>query len=147
MVLVPGSPSPRTPAAVRSGIPARVLGVTTAGSPEPPQLVPPAHPPSGERDPRQIRRANDLLSWPSLGWMTIEGAVAVTAGVIAGSVALVGFGIDSAIEGLASVIVIWRFTGSLHRSRTRPSCERRSSWPSSFFLLAPYIAQDAVRTL
>ena len=39
-----------------------------------------------------------------------QGAVGVVAGVLAGSIALVAFGLDSAIEGLASVIVIWRFT-------------------------------------
>src|SRR4029078_1624445 len=52
-----------------------------------------------------------LLSWLSLAWMTVEGAVAITAGIAAGSIALVGFGLDSAIEGFASVIIIWRFTG------------------------------------
>ena len=52
-----------------------------------------------------------LLSWLSLAWMTVEGAVAIAAGVAAGSIALVGFGLDSAIEGFASVIIIWRFTG------------------------------------
>lgn len=50
--------------------------------------------------------------------MTIEGAVAIVAALIAGSVALLGFGIDSAIEGLASVIVLWRFTGSRTFSET-----------------------------
>ena len=45
------------------------------------------------------------LSWLSLGWMTFEGGVAILAGVLAGSVALIGFGIDSAIEGFASVII------------------------------------------
>ena len=44
--------------------------------------------------------------------MTVEGAVAITAGIIASSVALVGFGLDSVIEGLATVIFIWRFTGA-----------------------------------
>jgi len=94
---------------------------------------------------RLVRRAK-LLSWLSLAWMTVEGAVAVTAGLVAGSVALVGFGIDSAIEGLASVIVIWRFTGSRTFSGT---AEQRAQKlvAVSFFLLAPYIAQDAVRTL
>ena len=43
---------------------------------------------------RLARRAR-LLSWLSLGWMTIEGAVAIAAGVAASSVALVGFGLDS----------------------------------------------------
>jgi divalent metal cation (Fe/Co/Zn/Cd) transporter len=94
---------------------------------------------------RLVRRAK-LLSWLSLGWMTIEGVVAIVAGVIAGSVALVGFGIDSAIEGLASVIVIWRFTGTRTHS---DAAERRAQKlvAISFFMLAPYVAQDAIRTL
>jgi divalent metal cation (Fe/Co/Zn/Cd) transporter len=97
-----------------------------------------------ERD-RLIRRAK-ALSWLSLAWMTVEGTVAVTAALIAGSVALLGFGIDSAIEGLASVIVIWRFTGA---RRVSEQAERRAqkAVATSFFLLAPYIAQDAIRTL
>src|SRR5450755_466999 len=99
---------------------------------------------SGERD-RLIGRAK-ALSWLSLAWMTVEGAVAISAALVAGSVALLGFGIDSAIEGLASVIVIWRFTGS---RRISEGAEQRAQKlvAISFFLLAPYIAQDAVRTL
>jgi divalent metal cation (Fe/Co/Zn/Cd) transporter len=87
-----------------------------------------------------------LLSWFSLGWMTVEGAVGIAAGFVAGSVALVGFGIDSAIEGLASVIVIWRFSGGRTHS---DAAERRAQQlvAVSFFLLAPYIAQEAIRDL
>jgi divalent metal cation (Fe/Co/Zn/Cd) transporter len=100
--------------------------------------------PEGDRD-RLIRRAK-ALSWLSLAWMTVEGVVAVTAGLVAGSVALIGFGFDSAIEGVASVIVIWRFTG---RRLWEATSERHAQQlvAVSFFLLAPYIAQDALRTL
>ena len=82
-----------------------------------------------------IRRAK-ALSWLSLAWMTVEGTVAITAALIAGSVALLGFGIDSAIEGLASVIVIWRFTGT---RRLSDHAEERAqkAVAVSFFLLAP----------
>ncbi len=59
--------------------------------------------------------------------MTVEGAVAIAAGVIAGSVALLGFGLDSAIEGLASVIVIWRFTGTAGSLRARRAPRAESS--------------------
>jgi divalent metal cation (Fe/Co/Zn/Cd) transporter len=92
-----------------------------------------------------IRRAK-TLSWLSLAWMTVEGAVAIIAALVAGSVALLAFGIDSAIEGLASVIVIWRFTSS---RRLSDDAERRAqkAVAISFFLLAPYIAQDAIRAL
>lgn len=98
----------------------------------------------GERD-LLIRRAK-ALSWLSLAWMTVEGAVAITAALIAGSVALLGFGIDSAIEGLASVIVIWRFTGS-RRLSEQAERQAQKAVAVSFFLLAPYIAQDAIRAL
>jgi divalent metal cation (Fe/Co/Zn/Cd) transporter len=97
-----------------------------------------------ERD-RLIRRAK-ALSWLSLAWMTVEGAVAITAASIAGSVALLGFGIDSAIEGLASVIVIWRFTGARRLSDHAEELAQKAV-AVSFFLLAPYIAQDAIRAL
>src|SRR3954464_1176912 len=97
-----------------------------------------------ERD-RLIRRAK-ALSWLSLVWMTIEGGVGVAAAIVAGSVALLGFGIDSAIEGLASVIVIWRFTGSRRLSDAAEDRAQKAV-AVSFFLLAPYVAQDAVRTL
>jgi len=43
--------------------------------------------------------------------MGAEGAIAIIAGALAGSIALIGFGIDSAIEGVASLVIIWRFTG------------------------------------
>jgi divalent metal cation (Fe/Co/Zn/Cd) transporter len=101
-------------------------------------------PPNRERD-RLIRQAK-ALSWLSLGWMTVEGAVGITAALLAGSVALLGFGFDSVIEGMASAIVIWRFTG---QRRVSEDAERRAQKlvAASFFLLAPYIAQDAIRTL
>src|SRR5829696_74434 len=63
-----------------------------------------------------------LLSWLSLIWMTVEGAVAIAAGIVAGSIALIGFGLESAIEGFASVIIIWRFTG--HRVFSRAAEQR-----------------------
>jgi divalent metal cation (Fe/Co/Zn/Cd) transporter len=94
---------------------------------------------------RQARVAR-LLSWFSLAYMAAEGAIAVIAAVRAGSVALLGFGLDSLIEGLASVIVVWRFTGERTLSET---AERRAqkAVAVTFFLLAPYIAIDAIHTL
>jgi divalent metal cation (Fe/Co/Zn/Cd) transporter len=94
---------------------------------------------------RLARRAK-LLAWASLGWLCVEGSVAVIAGLAAGSTALVGFGFDSAIEGLASFIVVWRFTGSRVLSHT---AERRAQRlvAVSFFLLAPYVAAAALHSL
>jgi divalent metal cation (Fe/Co/Zn/Cd) transporter len=106
--------------------------------------APVATTPLDERD-RLIHRAK-TLSWFSLAYMTAEGAIGITAAILAGSVALLGFGLDSGIEGLASVIVIWRFTGS--RRHSEHAEERaRQLVAITFFLLAPYITQDAIRTL
>src|SRR5919204_4637773 len=91
------------------------------------------------------RRAR-LLAWLSLGWMTVEGAVGIAAGVAAGSIALVGFGLDSAIEGFASLIVIWRFTGERTLSETSEHRAQRAV-AVSFLLLAPYVAFESLRDL
>jgi len=97
-----------------------------------------------ERD-RLIARAK-ALSWLSLVWMSVEGAVGISAALAAGSVALLGFGLDSVIEALASVIVIWRFTGPRRLSEHAEERAQRLV-AISFFLLAPYVAQDAIRRL
>ena len=97
---------------------------------------------SWQRAARQAR----LLSWLSLAYMAAEGAVAITAAVIAGSVALLSFGLDSAIEGLASVIIVWRFTGTRTLSETAEA-RAQQFVAVTFFLLAPYIVYDAVTTL
>lgn len=92
-----------------------------------------------------MRRAR-LLSWLSLVWIGIEGAVAVAAGVVAGSVALIGFGADSVIEGLASFVIIWRFTGSrMHSDRAEGRAQRLVAL--QFFLLAPWVAYGALHAL
>ena len=78
--------------------------------------------------------------------MSIEGVVAIVAGVMAGSIALVGFGLDSAVEGFASVIIIWRFTGS--RMMSEAAEQRAQRFVAiQFFLLAPYVSVESVRAL
>jgi divalent metal cation (Fe/Co/Zn/Cd) transporter len=68
------------------------------------------------------------------------------AGIMAGSVALIAFGLDSAVEGVASVVIIWRFSGSRMLSET---AERRAQFlvAIQFFLLAPFIAYEALDKL
>jgi divalent metal cation (Fe/Co/Zn/Cd) transporter len=87
-----------------------------------------------------------VLSWISLAWMGAEGAIAIAAGIMAGSIALIGFGIDSAIEGVASIVIVWRFTGSRLLSE---AAERRAQKlvAIQFFLLAPYVGFEAVHRL
>jgi divalent metal cation (Fe/Co/Zn/Cd) transporter len=91
------------------------------------------------------RRAR-LLSWLSLIWMSLEGGIAIAAGILAGSIALIGFGIDSAIEGIASVVIIWRFTGA--RTLSSAAEERAQKLVAvQFFLLAPYVTFEAIQHL
>jgi divalent metal cation (Fe/Co/Zn/Cd) transporter len=94
---------------------------------------------------RLARRAR-WLSWASLAYMGVEGGVALAAGLVAGSIALVGFGIDSAIEGFASLVIVWRFTGNrLHSQHAERRAQRLVA--IQFFILAPYIAFQAIRNL
>ncbi|MCW2889933.1 MAG: hypothetical protein QOE54_3212 [Streptosporangiaceae bacterium] len=86
------------------------------------------------------------LSWVSLVWMCVEGTVGLAAGIAAGSVALIGWALSSAVEGLASVIVIWRFTGSRMLSETSEARAQKAV-AISFWLLAPYVAVEAVLKL
>lgn len=86
------------------------------------------------------------LSWLSVAWMTVEGAVAIASGIVASSIALIGFGLDSAIEGFASLVIVWRFSG---RRMFSAAAERRAQKlvAVQFFVLAPYVAVESVRHL
>lgn len=91
---------------------------------------------------RRIR----VVSWMSLAWMGVEGVVGVVAGLATGSIALLGYGLDSAVQALGSGVIVWRFTGARVDS---PRAEARAQKlvATSFFLLAPYIAVEASRRL
>ncbi len=86
------------------------------------------------------------LSWLSLAWMGAEGVIALTAGMLAGSIALVSFGLDSFVEGFASLVIVWRFTGS--RLLSHAAEERAQKLVAvQFFLLAPYVGFEAIHKL
>src|SRR3984957_14447817 len=67
----------------------------------------------------RLRRRGFWLEYASMAWMTAEAAVAVTAGVLASSIALVGFGLDSVIEFLAAAAVIWELRGQREDRQAR----------------------------
>jgi divalent metal cation (Fe/Co/Zn/Cd) transporter len=78
--------------------------------------------------------------------MTAEGAIGVTAGILANSIALIGYGLDSTIEGIASIVIIWRFTGArIHSEQAELRAQKVVA--VSFFLLAPYITVEALHRL
>jgi len=82
-----------------------------------------------------------LLAWVAVGWHAAEFAVALGAGLAAGSIALIGFGIDSLVEAAAAAIVIWRLGSHLRERRAQQLIA------VSFFLLAAYVGVEAVRAL
>lgn len=105
-----------------------------------------AAPPLTTRDRHELAARVRWLSWFSLWYMVAEGTVAILSGVVAGSVALIGFGIDSGIEGFASAIIVWRFTG--HRITSAAAEDRAQRLVAiQFFVLAPYVGFESVRAL
>jgi len=104
----------------------------------------PARPAPAERS--RLERRTRLLAWGGIGWHVVEFAIAIVAGLVAGSIALIGFGADSLIEALAGGVVLWLFTGT---RRGSSSAERRAQQliAVSFFLLAGYVGVEALRTL
>ena len=112
-------------------------------SSQPTQLV--RKPPSTAERERLVRRAR-LLAWLGVGWHGIEAAIAVGAGLVAGSIALIGFGADSLIESVAGIILLWRFATSRVHSE---DAERRAQKliGLSFYVLAAYVGFEAARSL
>jgi hypothetical protein len=104
----------------------------------------PAGPQPAER--ARLERRTRLLAWGGIGWHVVEFAIALAAGLAAGSIALIGFGADSLIEALAGGVVLWLFTGNRRGSST---AERRAQQLISvtFFVLAAYVGIEALRTL
>jgi divalent metal cation (Fe/Co/Zn/Cd) transporter len=95
-----------------------------------------------------VVRRGQWLVWTTLSYNSLEGLLSVVAGVIAGSVALVGFGVDSFIEVTASVAAIWRLRADAD-ARRRVFVERRALRVIGlcFLALATYVAVDATRSL
>lgn len=108
--------------------------------------APPA--PAPARDAGWLRAARYArwLAWVSLVWMAAEGAVGVIAGLQANSISVLTWAASSAVEGLASVIVVWRFTG--HRTLSETAERRAQRWvAASFFVLAPYFLYESIHRL
>jgi divalent metal cation (Fe/Co/Zn/Cd) transporter len=103
-------------------------------------IVAAAADPERQRLEARARRLTQL----GLAWHPLEAAVAVAAGLVAGSVALIGFGADSLIELAAGLVVLWLVTGERLNSQ---DLERRAQQliAASFALLALYVATESSR--
>jgi divalent metal cation (Fe/Co/Zn/Cd) transporter len=103
-----------------------------------PAAASPSRPPEWFKAASRARR----LSWASLVWMSIEGIVGLAAGFEADSLSLLIWAASSFVEGLASVTIIWRFTGSRVHSHTSERTAQR--WVAgSFLLLVPYFLYES----
>jgi divalent metal cation (Fe/Co/Zn/Cd) transporter len=82
------------------------------------------------------------LEYLTIGWNSLEAVVSIGAGIAAGSIALVGFGIDSVIEVSSGAVLLWRLVSGEHRERLALKLVG-----VSFLALAAYVAFDAAKSL
>lgn len=97
--------------------------------------------------PALLRRGRQL-EYATVGYNLLEGVIAIGSGVLAGSIALVGFGIDSGIEVLSGLILLWRLDSRRDaEDRERVEARALKLVGVSFVLLAAYIAFDSIAAL
>ena len=103
--------------------------------------------PTPEARARAVARQNRLTA-ATVGWNVVEGAVAVTAGVAAGSVSLIGFGLDSGIEVSAALVLAWRLAQE-RRTGCKQEADRLAQRliAGSFLVLAAYVGVESARDL
>jgi divalent metal cation (Fe/Co/Zn/Cd) transporter len=99
--------------------------------------------PTAEERKRLGRRAQ-LLAGVSVTYNVIEAIIAVSAGIAAGSVALIGFGLDSVVEVSSGLVILWQFRHRLPESREQQALRLMAF---SFFALAAYVTFESVRAL
>ena len=102
---------------------------------------------TGFLDPAErshLGRRAQLLAAASVSYNVVEALIAITAGLVAGSVALVGFGLDSVVEVSSGLIVLWQFRHPMPESRERTALRLMAI---SFFVLSAYVAVESVRAL
>lgn len=95
-------------------------------------------------DRARLGRRAQLLAGTSVAYNLIEAMVAIGAGVVAGSVALVGFGLDSVVEVSSGLIILWQFRHAMPETRERQALRLMAL---SFFALAAYVTFESARAL
>ena len=100
-------------------------------------------------DTERLTRRGLRLAQFTVGYNVIEGIVAVTAGLMAGLVSVVGFGIDSGIESIAAVLVALRLSARLRHGETDERKEKITLRlvAVTFFILAAYVTFEGIRSL
>jgi divalent metal cation (Fe/Co/Zn/Cd) transporter len=108
------------------------------------QTHPPTHVTLTEADKSRLGRRAQLLAATSVGYNVLEAVIAISAGVVAGSVALVGFGLDSIAEVSSGIIILWQFRHHMPETRERTALRLMAL---SFYALAAYVTVESARAL
>lgn len=103
-------------------------------------------------DRRGLLRRGLRLEYLTVGWNVVEGIIAVGAGLAAGSIALIGFGIDSFVETISGSVLIWRLSAETRADLDEEAVERVEERAErlvgvAFLVLAAYVGFEAVRTV
>lgn len=93
-----------------------------------------------------VRRGR-WLEYLTVGWNSLEGIISIGAGLVSGSIALVGFGFDSLIEVSSGAALLWRLHMDAPEKRERSERIALKLVGSSFLLLAAYVIFDSVKSL
>jgi divalent metal cation (Fe/Co/Zn/Cd) transporter len=103
-----------------------------------------AHPTPTAAERTRLGRRAQVLAGASVTYNVVEAVIAIAAGLAAGSVALIGFGLDSVVEVSSGLIILWQFRHRLPESRERQALRLMAF---SFFALAAYVTFESVRAL
>ena len=97
-----------------------------------------------EQETSRLRRRGFWLEYASMTWMTVEATVAIVSGLIASSIALIGFGLDSVIEFFAAAVVVWQLQGTVSQERETRALRLIGG---TFFVLAAYLTIESITDL
>ena len=97
-----------------------------------------------EQETSRLRRRGFWLEYASMTWMTVEATVAIVSGLIASSIALIGFGLDSVIEFFAAAVVVWQLWGTVSQERETRALRLIGG---TFFVLAAYLTIESITDL
>ena len=98
--------------------------------------------------PALVRRGV-ALAWFTIAWNSIEGIAGITSGIVAGSIALIGFGVDSYVEVFAGAVILWRLARDRHGEQISAAAERRALRliALTFLALAAGVGGESARKL
>ncbi len=97
-----------------------------------------------------LHRRALILSYFTVGYNILEGAVSIFAGLLAGSIALIGFGLDSFVESLSGGVMIWRFRqGAAKSKKEEEKIEKKATRlvAYTFFILGAYVLYESAKKL